>query len=84
MSRRVCGATVARDRLSIAHCWCRGLFCGPGGARRSREFWRTSSYLAPCASAAEFDDVLRQLDLFDDDAACEMWRRRLAAHAASR
>jgi hypothetical protein len=80
---RVCGASVERDRLSQSRCWCRGLFCGKGGARMTAELRRDFKVTGHAASRAQFEDFLAQPDLFDATAKGEKWRSRLDSRSAS-
>lgn len=73
---RVCGATAERDPLSASGCWCRGFFCGRGGAKRSIEFRKTFHKSTPARSRAEFLDLLGQADLFDRLLQPDHWIRR--------
>jgi len=77
---RVCGAEGERDALSAKRCWCGGLFCGRGGFRRTQEFRRLARNVSVARSRAEFDDLLRQVDLFDGDAPRARWVDRLRHH----
>lgn len=81
---RICGATVERDSLSRARCWCGGLFCGPGGARESTKFRRAMHVSKIANSRVEFQDLLHQIDLFDGTQAAEAWLERLNAHRPTR
>lgn len=74
---RVCGASVERDRLSQSRCWCRGLFCGRGGARLSREFRRDFHVTGHAASLKDLSTLMGQLDLIDGDAKCTKWVERM-------
>lgn len=77
MGRRVCGASVERDRLSASRCWCRGLFCGRGGFRETQRFQRQFRRTAPAFSRAEFEELVAQADLLDGDRLREIWIGRL-------
>lgn len=81
---RVCGASEERDPLSAAGCWCRGLFCGKGGAKRSTEFRRDARSHVLANTYAEFLELLVQQDLFDAGAVRAKWEERAALHDASR
>jgi hypothetical protein len=80
---RVCGASIERDRLSQSRCWCRGLFCGRGGARLSAELRRDFKVKGHAASRAQFDDFTRQPDMFDGEAKREKWQTRLDSRFAA-
>jgi hypothetical protein len=71
---RVCGASAERDPLSARQCWCGGLFCGKGGGKKSAEFRRVFRNSQLAHTRAQFDDLIAQVDLFDDDEARERWR----------
>lgn len=75
--QRVCGATEERDALSRSRCWCRGVFCGRGGHALSRRFWREIHKHTICYSRDQFEDAIRQLDLFSGNALAETWRARV-------
>jgi hypothetical protein len=81
---RVCGASEQRDALSAAGCWCRGLFCGKGGAKRSTEFRRDVRSQVQAKTYAEFLELLVQQDLFDAGAVRAKWEERAVLHSASR
>jgi hypothetical protein len=81
---RVCGATQERDALSRSRCWCRGLFCGRGGAKLSTQFRREMGKAATASSAEAFEDLVAQADLFDGDGLAAKWRARLAGHFIAR
>jgi hypothetical protein len=74
---RVCGASVERDSLSQKRCWCRGLFCGRGGARMSSELRRDFKVSGHAASREQFHNFLGARDLFDPDQKREKWLTRL-------
>lgn len=78
---RICGASGERDALSRSRCWCRGLFCGPGGARRSTEFRRDfGKRVVVALSRVAFERLTRQLDLYDGDARAAKWWQRVDSH----
>lgn len=77
---RMCGATTERDARTARLCWCGGLFCGRGGAKATREFIRDARPPVMPNSAAAFDELLRQLSLFDGGAVQDKWNKRIAAH----
>lgn len=84
MAMSVCGATGERDALSARTCWCGGLFCGRGGIRASQQFRRETRTRVQAFDAAQFDELMRQLDLFDGAGLVEKWNKRLVAHRVAR
>lgn len=72
---RVCGAEGERDALSRSQCWCRGLFCGKGGAKKSAEFRRDTGKRQVARSRAEFEEMVCQLDLFEATKVHEKWMK---------
>jgi hypothetical protein len=81
---RLCGAHVERKAREAAACWCHGLFCGRGGAKRTREFRMTFKSSAALVSVSEMELVMSQADLFDSNSARDRWHRRLIEHGAPR
>lgn len=63
---RVCGADGERDALSRSLCWCRGLFCGRGGFKRTKEFRRDFRNPAVARSLEQFEELMGQQELFAD------------------
>lgn len=82
MAVRVCGARAERDTSGARRCWCGGLFCGPGGFNRSKEFRRMFHVVANGLTRWDFDQVVTQADLYSGDAGADVWRNRLIAHRA--
>jgi len=80
---RVCGAEGERDALSRSRCWCRGLFCGRGGGKRSAEFRREIHKTTIARTVGQFEDLLGQVDLFDGQALREKWLKRLGPRGVS-
>ncbi len=74
---RVCGASGERDALSRSSCWCRGLFCGRGGFKATKEFRRQFRKVVTARSRAECDELMRQADLFSGTSAADVWRGRI-------
>lgn len=84
---RLCGADGEKDALSRSVCWCRGYFCGRGGAKKTTEFRRDFHKTGVARTRAQFEDLIAQVDLFDAEAKAEKWRARLAPpsqHKAAR
>lgn len=75
---RLCGADGERDALSRSRCWCRGYFCGRGGAKATTEFRRDFHKNGVARSHEQFEDLITQVDLFDGQAKADKWRGRLA------
>lgn len=81
---RVCGATVERDALSRSTCWCRGMFCGRGGGRLSKQFRHETRKTQIAKSIAEFQELLGQADLFAGDDERFKWLERLRQHTTAK
>ena len=81
---RVCGAEGERDALSRSRCWCRGLFCGPGGGKKTLAFRREIHKTTIARSVAQFEDLLGQVDLFDGEAMRAKWIARLGPQRGER
>jgi hypothetical protein len=77
---RVCGAEREAPRAAQLACWCRGMFCGKGGAKLSTQFRRELRNRATAASRAQFRELTQQLDLYAGPATSELWEGRLDAH----
>lgn len=78
---RVCGAVVEHSRQAQRACWCRGLFCGPGGRRASDQFYADFKTRRTAASEEQFQELARQGDLFDGAALRLKWTARVFAVA---
>lgn len=74
---RVCGAEQERDALSRSQCWCRGLFCGRGGFKASKEFRKAFRTKVPAHSRSQLDELIRQADLFAGDEVRDLWVARI-------
>jgi hypothetical protein len=74
---RVCGAETERDALSRSQCWCRGLFCGRGGFKASKDFRKAFRTKVPAYSRSQLDELMRQADLFTADESRALWVTRL-------
>ena len=81
---RVCGAEVERDAMSRSQCWCRGLFCGRGGFKTSKEFRKAFRTKVPAFSRSQFEELMRQVDFFAGVEARELWTTRLERFRNSR
>ena len=79
---RVCGASKEQPRRRQVECWCGGLFCGRGGGRESKRFYADFHTKKTATTAAQFLDLILQLDLYDGDRKAEEWREKLAATRA--
>ncbi len=84
MGARICGAEQERDALTRAQCWCGGLFCGPGGFVKSKQFRAAFHPRVAASSRAEFEELMLQADLFDGDKIRDVWRTRLDMHRPPR
>lgn len=74
---RVCGATGERSARDARQCWCRGVFCGRGGARASLNFWRDLRTRKVANTPEQFSELVRQGDLFDGGAIADTWRSKI-------
>jgi len=74
---RMCGASIERDKLSQSRCWCRGLFCGRGGAKMTRQIRQHFHISGHATSRDDLEALMAQADLFDGLARRELWRIRL-------
>jgi hypothetical protein len=74
---RVCGASSVRSRSQQRVCWCRGIFCGPGGAHESERFWRDLKTRKVANTGDQFRELCQQADLFADTAIVDAWRERV-------
>jgi hypothetical protein len=81
---RVCGADGEQKPFAQRQCWCRGLFCGKGGARLSIQFRRDVRKSVTAASRAQFEELVAQMDLFDPALPAAPWLERVARATASR
>lgn len=75
---RVCTGDPRRDRLTARTCWCRGLFCGAGGVKASKDFSFDVRWIGFVHSAEHFERLLNQRTFFCGAAIRDKWRRRLA------
>jgi len=66
-----------RDALSRSRCWCGGVFCGRGGAKKTSEFYRDTHKRAIARSVIEFEELLAQLDLFGNADVRLKWIARI-------
>lgn len=78
---RLCGANDEQPIRAQRACWCLGLFCGRGGARRTDEFRRDFKVATGFATRQDFDWIIGQDDLFNGTATGDKWRARLDGHA---
>lgn len=81
---RVCGADGERDALSRSLCWCRGLFCGRGGFKATKEFRRDFRNVAIARSLEQFEELMGQLDLLGDADKRLKWRARIRPEKVAR
>lgn len=81
---RVCGAEAERKPSEQMRCWCQGLFCGKGGHKLSIQFRRAFRTTIVARSRSEFEDLVRQADLYDGDAMRDQWRQRIDRSVSSR
>jgi hypothetical protein len=77
MMLRICGVEEQQPAWKQLRCWCGGLFCGPGGQKRSQEFRRDYRGATTITSLGEAIVVVAQLDLFDGDAKGAKWLERI-------
>ena len=74
---RVCGADGEQKAFAQRQCWCKGLFCGKGGARQSVLFRRACRKSATASTREQFTELLAQLDLFAGGDIAAEWLGRL-------
>jgi len=81
---RLCGAAGLRDAHDRARCWCGGLFCGPGGFEHTKRFRAVFHTPLTANTRGDFEDLMRQVNLFGGDALRTEWLARLDAHRPTR
>ena len=74
---RVCGAEGEQKALDQHLCWCRGVFCGRGGGRMSKRFFKDFRTKKIARSRAQLEEIVCQIDLFDGGDKREEWLSRL-------
>ena len=73
MQLRVCGADRELPPYQRRGCWCRGVFCGPGGLRLTQKFRSETRTTKIARTRAEYLELLAQLDLFAGDQVAARW-----------
>lgn len=73
---RVCGADGEQSKFQQSQCWCKGVFCGRGGAKLTTAFKRAFRKSATASSREQFLDLCGQADLFDGDTQRAAWLAR--------
>jgi hypothetical protein len=81
---RVCGATMQAKPSEQMRCWCRGVFCGKGGARLSSRFFAAFHTHKTAKSAEQYRDLVGQADLFDGDATRLEWLGKVGPQPVGR
>lgn len=74
---RVCGAEKQASPIARRQCWCRGVFCGPGGGVLTKRFRAAFHTTKTANSVEQYLDLVAQADLFDADQVRSEWIAKL-------
>ena len=73
---KVCGGTCHNAKRAKCKCWCGGLFHGAAGELARQTFVATFGVKKVPTTERAFLDVIGERDLFTDETAGDLWRKR--------